>query len=303
MIPGLQKSQYYLQRVLQRFAKVQWYFSTNYLKVPCRVCGGKTFKEMAYNRIFVKCSSCNFIFSGDFPEFTANIGMGMSGSWGGAEKGGEREDYLVRMLANDYGKKTFLLYGVGSTLAFPVLLQEGFDVYGCDVSEDVIRYRQSQFGKERFFHARELQTKIDRFDAIVACEVFEHFCNPKKWITRIVHSLRKDGIICGTTNFYLGKGIEDTNSIGYMGLAGHVAYWSEQSMEKMFNAFNMALVAFEMICPGSIKPDPKYNLLFPNKRVFFLSSNSESMDKLKVLKMVVPVLPIDTSDYPVAVYK
>lgn len=223
-------------------------------------------------------------------------GMGMTGSWGGATKGGEREDYLARMASSEFGAKKILLYGVGSAVVFEVLLQEGFDIEGTDVSSDVIEFRRKERG-ERFFSAFELAQKKGRYDAVIACEVFEHLHNPQRWIGDILRSLHSGGILCGTTNFYFGGPIEDQQKVGYMSLPGHVAYWSERSLSRIVEPYGMRVVAFEMICPGSVKPDKKYNDLFPNKRVFFASSDVAKMKRLEQIKSETPILPIDLSDY------
>lgn len=268
----------------------------------CGLCGSRCRRRSAYNRVFLECSSCGFIFTGDYPEFVAMLGMGMVGSWGGVSKGGEREDFLVRLLHAEFGVRRFLLFGVGATLAFPQLVSEGFDVYGADVSKEVIELRQKEFG-HRFFHADHLDAFNGYFDAIIACEVFEHFHRPLFWTNRLIASLGSDGIICGTTNFYPGGPIEDSQKVGYMSIRGHVAYWSESSLNRAFREGGMGVVLFEMVCPGSIKPDQKFGDLFPNKRVFFLTRNQVMLQRFRSLKERQPVLPLDTSDYPIAAYR
>ena len=102
---------------------------------------------------------------------------------------------------------------------------------------------------------------------------------------------------------YPGEGpIEDNQPVGYMSLGGHVAYWSEQSLEAMFRTFDMEVTVFELVCPGSVKPDRTYNSLFPNKRIFFASRDTNLIERLRARRAVEPVLPLDTSDYPVAAY-
>ena len=232
-----------------------WRLRVATLRPSCRICAGSTSVRTGYGRVFLECQDCGFIFTGDFPELVANLGMGMVGSWGGAEAGGEREDFLVRMLKDDLGKATFLLYGVGSAVVFSVLMSEQLDVFGCDVSKAVIRYRQKEHGRDRFFHPRELRNRRHRFDVVTACEVFEHFHDPRKWISMIVGSLREGGIVCGTTNLYPGGDIEDGQKVGYMSLKAHQAYWSESSLARAFGADGMKVVSFQMVCPGSVKPD------------------------------------------------
>ncbi len=292
-----------LRSFLLHIHKLIWEIKTSIIKPRCRLCLGQTKKREVYNRHFFECYSCGFIFAGDFAEFVAKMGAGMSGSWGNPETGGEREDFLVRFLAEELQKESFMLYGVGSTLAFPVLLSEGYDVYGCDVSKSVIAYRQNEYGINRFFHANDLHDLNQRFDIVVACEVIEHFNHPRAQISTLVNSMKSDGIFCGTTNFYPGGSIEDDQIVGYMSLRNHVAYWSERSLSHILNEFGMKLITFEMVCPGSVKPDRKYNDLFPNKRVFFATTDNKAIDYLQKMKHRTPILPIDLSDYPHPSYR
>lgn len=282
---------------IRRTCGLLWKIRTTIKAVPCRLCGGATQKRAAYDRLFLQCQDCGFIFAGDYPKFLNNRGMGLVGSWGGPESGGEREDFLVRMISRDFGLRLHLLYGTGTTAAFPKLLNDGFDVYGCDISKSVVRYRQRNFGKHRFFHVSRLPTKQHVFDTVIACEVFEHFHKPKAQIECIIKSLRPGGILCGCTNFHLGGDIEDSQKIGYMSLFGHIAYWSERSLAKLLGNYGFGLILFEMVCPGSVKPDPKYGQLFPNKRVFFATNDSHKILYLSKLRDVSPILPIDVSTY------
>ena len=283
--------------------KYRWYLISTLIRPNCRLCSGTTVRKVGYGRYFLECRSCGFIFAGDFPESVAQIGAGMSGSWGDADTGGEREDFLVRFIHKDLEKQSFLLYGVGSTLAFPVLISERFDVYGCDVSESVIEYRQKKYGIDRFFHANKLESIHNKYDVVVACEVIEHLNYPQKAFSTILNCMKLNGILCGTTNFHPGGDIEDGQKVGYMSFRNHVAYWSEKSMTKLLGNFGMNLITFEMVCPGSVKPDLKYNDLFPNKRVFFASADEDVISFLIELKSKNPILPIDLSDYPHPSYR
>lgn len=292
-----------IKSIIYKICRYKWLLNLKIKQPKCKICDCNTVRKQGYGRIFLECKNCGYVFSGDYPNFLANIGMGMAGSWGGPEKGGEREDFLVRFLSENFALNSFLLYGVGSTLSFRVLTNHDFNVYGCDVSKSVVKYRQKEFGKHRFFSPDDIEKLKKKFDAVIACEVFEHFVNPMKYVQLIVESLENDGIICGTTNFYDGLSIEDNQKVGYMSLPGHVSYWSEKSMSYLFKTFfGMDLISFEMICPGSLKKDNKYNDLFPNKRVFFLSRNNKVIMKLKEIKERNFILPLDVSNYQIKEY-
>ncbi|WP_319435015.1 class I SAM-dependent methyltransferase [Mycobacterium sp. RTGN5] len=230
--------------------------------------------------------------------------MGLTGSWGGVERGGERDDFMVR-LVNDLGKprRKVLIFGAGTTLVFRVLHDDGFDVEGVDVSPDVVNYRSAEFPGQ-FAYADDLEHRSGAFDIITACEVFEHFHDPNRWLATLAQNLAPDGVLCGSTNFYPGSGpIEDNQTVGYMSLDGHVAYWSESALAKCCGRFDLEVVIFELECPGSVKPDAMWGSLFPNKRLFFASRDETVIKALNALKASTPILPCDTSDYPVQAYR
>jgi len=291
-------------RARRRLPQLAWEFKGRVYPGGCPVCGGESRRRTAYHRLFRECTTCGFIWCHDSPE-RANIrGMGLQGSWGGPEHGGERDDFLVRFLNEQApARRKILIYGAGTTLVFRVLLDEGFDVMGADVSHEVVEYRAREF-PARFVHASELESSHYDFDIITACEVFEHFHNPKRWIGSLAGNLAPDGVLCGSTNFYPGHGpIEDEQKVGYMSLDGHVAYWSESAFATAVEPLGMTSAAFEMVSPGSVKPDKKFNSLFPNKRLFFASRDEDLIGRLNALRRDHPILPCDTSNYPIAAYR
>lgn len=256
----------------------------------CRVCGGKSSPRIAYFRKFLVCDCCNFVFSVDTNDEVITQGMGMSGSQSGPGGGGYREYYLVKYLIKEFGFKKFLLFGTGNTSTFARLHSEGIDVTGCDISKDVVKFKAKEFGSESFMLPDDLPA--DYFDGVIAVEVFEHFADPKGEIQRLTACLRDGGIISGTTDFFQGGSIEDSNSPGYMSLSGHVAYWGQQSMSYAFNDYDLLVASFELIRPGSVLPDEKFGQLWRNKRVFFIYPEEYS-EFFSGLNKSTPILPID----------
>lgn len=295
-----------LEKVGMRRQRLVWNARARTLGGKCPVCHTSGQRRQAYGRLFLECqdASCGFIWCHDSSERKANLGMGLTGSWGGVERGGERDDFMVRLLNNlDRPRPKVMIFGAGTTLVFRVLHDEGFDIEGVDVSPEVVDYRSAEF-PGRFGHADDLQRRNDAFDIITACEVFEHFHDPNRWVATLAQNLAPDGILCGSTNFYPGSGpIEDTQKVGYMSLDGHVAYWSERALARCCRRLDMEIVLFELECPGSVKPDLMWGSLFPNKRLFFASRDEAVIRALKTLKASTPILPCDTSDYPVQAYR
>jgi len=211
----------------------------------CPVCEARApFERISgYGRTFLKCRSCSHIWAHDYSRMRALIGMGMSTCGGEAESGGDTEMFLARFSAERFGSKSILLFGTGPTRAFRVLLEQGYDVYGCDVSADVIKLRQDEFGSERFFHVDQLADQ--KFDVIIATEVIEHFFEPIPEMKQVIAHLNPGGVFCGSTGFSQdGKVDEGPNR--YMRPRGHVIYWSQQSLDTAFERLGLKLMSFTL---------------------------------------------------------
>lgn len=266
--------------------------------VSCSLCGSRRLSaKEAYARLFIVCRECGGIQAREIPQFIQLIGMGTEGSWGGALQGGEREHFLAHLLKSLIGAETFLLYGSGATRAPIVLKHEDFAVKALDVSNSAVQFLNEASGATIAFTHKTAPQGMN-FDVVIACEVFEHFNDPKRWFGFINGFLRGDGIICGSTDFCPGGDIyEGDGRPGYMSLLGHTFYWSQQSMEWLASRFGMKFISFEMQCPGSIYPDSRFGILFPNKRIFFFTRSEDAYRKLTELRSRLPVLPLDTRDY------
>lgn len=257
----------------------------------CLVCGGDTSEEKEYDRTFFKCNSCQFVFAKDFDPNIIIKGMGMEGSWSGPGGGGYREYFLAKMLAKELNLKSFLLFGTGNTTTFSKLLNEGFDVIGCDISKDVVDYKKKSLGSNLFFTPDALP-KDKKYDAIIAVEVIEHFHEPYTSFNRLFEVLNSKGIICGTTDYFIGESIHKSDTTNYMKIKGHVAYWNNHSLSIMAKQYGYVVNEFEMIRPGSVLPDEKFGKLWPNKRVFFIF-DPYFEEYFLSKKASSPILPID----------
>ncbi|WP_029457778.1 class I SAM-dependent methyltransferase [Solidesulfovibrio alcoholivorans] len=256
----------------------------------CPLCAAPTGTTRGYGRTFYACPLCGHLFTRDYDETQLRRGMGMEGSWSGPGGGGYREYCLVKILEQLCGMKSFLLFGTGNTPTLARLLAEGVDVVGCDISPDVVAYKKSVHGEERFDQPDALPGGR-LFDGIVAVEVIEHFVNPLESFGLLFSCLAPEGIVAGTTDFYPGGPIEDANR--YMSHKGHVAYWSQASLQTVAARFDRSVTAFEMVRPGSILPDEKFRLLWPNKRVFFMHGRGENGRRLRALHHDMDILDIN----------
>ena len=117
----------------------------------CKLCHGTTKRRRAYGRAFYHCQQCDFIFAVDYDRRGLKTGMGMEGSWAGPGGGGSREYYLVNMIMYDLRLRSCLLFGTGNTPTFSNLREEGVNVVGCDISQDVVKSKRAAFGNDSFF--------------------------------------------------------------------------------------------------------------------------------------------------------
>ncbi len=261
-------------------------------KPKCKLCYGITKLRTGYGRIFFQCIECDFVFTSNYNKKIIDTGMGMEGSWTGPGGGGYREYYLVKMLKEALNFQSFLLFGTGNTPTFANLREEGIDVVGCDISQNVVDYKRASFGNNSFF-TPDLLPKDKIYDGIIAVEVFEHFAEPKSSFNLLISLLKPNGIIGGTTDFYSNGSIEDNNNPGYMSHGGHIAYWNLKSMSCIARYHNRSVSAFELIRLGSVLPDVKYGQLWPNKRVFFIYNLNAHQSYFEHLLKKTPIIPID----------
>jgi SAM-dependent methyltransferase len=267
------------QRKLFNLMKSAWYPLIDLkwrvertLVSSCPVCRAqKPFDRVTgYGRTFLKCPACTHIWAHDYSRMRALIGMGMNDFGGGeADTGGDTEMFLARFCKEKFGSQSILLFGTGPTRAFRVLHGEGYDVFGTDVSADVIKFRQAEFGKERFFHPDQLGDM--KFDVIISTEVIEHLFHPVAEMKGIVDHLTPGGIFCGSTGFSQDGGVDEGPN-RYMAPRGHVIYWSENSLQAAFRRLGLSLTSFAL---GST---------FASARIFFGTRSAAITSTLAGLK-------------------
>ena len=255
----------------------------------CRVCQSETQPfQTAFGRLWYKCPDCGFLQAELTKTMLRQIQAGEGLSAGtGVGGGGYREYYIAKLCCDELHLGSVLLYGTGNTSTLEKLRSEGVDARGCDLSPELIRIRQEQHGTESFFHPSEFPQF--HFDVIVAVEVFEHFWAPMRSLRLLRDHLYEDGVIAGTTDFYESGGISDH---AYLSPPFHVAYWSQRSLETAAATLGLQLTLFELECPGSVKPDERFGLLWPRKRVFFLHPETHRKYFL-TLQRQHTILPID----------
>lgn len=254
----------------------------------CKVCSSVTSPfQIAYGKFWYRCPNCDYLQSEVKKVLLKSLEKGEGFRAGtGVGGGGYREYWIANLLRKELGTSRVLLYGTGNTPTFKKLYDEGVDVWGCDLSIDLVSARRKNYG-ERFFHVDKFPDL--QFDAIVAVEVFEHLLAPVRTLEVLSRHLNPEGVIAGTTDFYEGG---DISSHIYLKSSLHIAYWSKKSFGMAAYSIERFVSLFKLECPGSVYPDEKFGLLWPRKRVFFMFPD-RNRNYFRELAERYPILPIN----------
>lgn len=284
MLDILKKIKQYLPSTKDKAQHISRYNIANI----CRVCNDLTQPfQMSFEKFWFHCPRCDFLQAEVSISLLKKLNKGEGFKAGtGVAGGGYREHWISKLLLEELGCSNILLYGTGNTPTFQKLFDERVDVWGCDISHNLVQYRKAEYGK-KFFHTDDFPEV--KFDAIIGVEVFEHFLTPLKTIKLFSKYSSENGIVSGTTDFYEGGDISDQI---YLKPPLHIAYWSRKSIQTLADTIDKSVSLFKLECPGSVYPDEKFDLLWPRKRVFFLHPEKQK-GFFDNLAEKYPILPIN----------
>lgn len=106
------------------------------------------------------------------------------------------------------------------------------------------------------------------FDLIIACEVIEHFLNPRPEFARLFGYLRSDGLLVCSTNIFDGKALDRH---AYIFRPGHVSYYTPKSLRAIAKK-NGYRLDFRV-------PKIATGFAGPRKRYVLLTKSTEIMDR------------------------
>jgi Methyltransferase domain len=92
-----------------------------------------------------------------------------------------------------------------------------------------------------------------RFDLIIACEVVEHFTDPRTEFPRLFNLLTKKGLLVCSTNIYDGRKLDNQK---YLYLRGHTSYYSPRAIAEIARRSRM-LFDFRLPAAGQVTMGPR----------------------------------------------
>jgi Methyltransferase domain len=173
------------------------------------------------------CQNCryvsNFDNTVDYTKFQSVERFGLTARVGTAEQPG-REYHMAVMGAEILRRKKLrvLVFGAGRSLDYQHIAK--LPAVERVVMSDVVDLR----GEVDFINITKGTSQ--RFDLIIACEVVEHFTDPRMEFPRLFNLLTKNGLLVCSTN------IHDRGSLAkqaYLFLRGHVSYYSPESIAEI----------------------------------------------------------------------
>lgn len=228
--------------------------------VPCPVCGSvnakvRVIERKDRNRTYEIriCRDCQHVSNAgntvDYTRFTSVTKFGLTPRVGTEDRTG-REFHMARMGSDILQRPSLevMVFGGGRSLDYrhiaklpEVDASVMGDVVDLGIDEDFIDITK---GTDR------------RFDLVVACEVIEHFPDPRSEFPRLFELLKDDGLLICSTNIYDGKNLARHT---YLYGRGHVSYYSPRAIREISDQNDM-LFDFRVpeIVTGTAGPRKRY---------------------------------------------
>ena len=237
----------------------------------CLICGSSNLKvydiERPKRHYDVRiCGRCRYVSNAentvDYTKFKSVDKFALTPRVGTDDHPG-REFHMAKMGAEILKRKplSVMVFGAGRSLDYQHIAK--LPSVDKVIMSDVVDLR----GEADFVNITKGTDQ--RFDLIIACEVVEHFTDPKIEFPRLFDLLTPDGLLVCSTNIYDG-GNPDLHS--YLYLRGHVSYYSPRSIGVIAKQSNMQ---FDFRMPKFGPPQ----VFGKRKRYILFSHSVENMRK------------------------
>lgn len=142
------------------------------------------------------------------------------------------KDRLAKITRNNRPHSSMLDIGCGYGFWLNFCKERGFDVLGIDVSETAISWVKHHFKIPVMISSVESFSSEITFDAIVMCDVLEHFLEPVEQLIKLRDMLSDDGVLYIQVPNLIGFKLR--NGQGYH-LPYHIWQFSLRSMKNLLN--------------------------------------------------------------------
>jgi SAM-dependent methyltransferase len=233
---------------------------------PCLVCGSRRSrsktverKDRTYEiRICQRCQYVsNFTNTVDYTAFESVESFRLTPRVGTAEHRG-RESHMAEMGADILQRPGLkvMVFGAGRSLDYRHIAK-------LPAVERVVMSDVVDLGVDADFINITKGTS-ERFDLIIACEVVEHFTDPRTEFPRLFKLLTRKGLLVCSTNIYDGRNVANHR---YLYSRGHVSYYSPRAIGVIARRSRMRFdFRLPAIVTGTAGPRKRYVLFTRSAR-------------------------------------
>jgi SAM-dependent methyltransferase len=166
------------------------------------------------------------------------------------------EKMLVYLRASEPPVRTILDAGSGDGNFAASLADEGFEMYGVDLSESGVRIAQERgigkFAQRSLYEDLRAPFGVPSYDAIISVEVIEHLYDPRRFIALAHEALRPEGLFLLTTPYwgYLKNVVVAVagrmdRRLTALWDGGHIKHWSRATLTELVSEQPFDVVGFE----------------------------------------------------------
>jgi 2-polyprenyl-3-methyl-5-hydroxy-6-metoxy-1,4-benzoquinol methylase len=237
-------------------------------EVICNLCGGKDarIKLQVYDWYWynggpftiVQCAQCGLTYLNPRPSSSEINGYNQS-MWERWSVSDESQEHIgsgqtaritYREMLRDLSalmpqKGSLLEIGIGQGGFLKVFQDDGWNVFGIDISDECVAYTKSKHGIENVIVADLLNANYidNQFDVVVMNHLIEHLPNPQIYLAEIHRILKPTGILCIST-----PNIDSLSAAVFrqywqaLLVPLHLTVFSPKTLTKMLNNSNYSVI-------------------------------------------------------------
>lgn len=162
-----------------------------------------------------------------------------------------RAKRILALLKDEKGKKKVFDLGCGAGGLGKFLIEKGFQVDGCDISQNAVSKASKVLGRafECNIEEKIFNFSLQGYDYMIASEVIEHLFSPEEFLQKVKESIDpKTELIITTPNFLVWTnrikmlfGKFEYEESGFFD-RGHIHFFSYKSLLKMCDQLGFEVI-------------------------------------------------------------